>query len=430
MYNLLNPLYYSSNEYRCKNGKCILSSNICDGINDCTDNSDETTDICKHDYICPINSFRCNFGGCIPIELQCDGFQDCLDASDEAPVLCLASDCPKCRDTIKCKPFKLSSIRIDVYCEYDKHKISCYEPIVPGTKVIYTCREYFIPVNRKHEQNYESICQMDGTWSNAILECKPDCGKLSSAIPLIVNGWELIRPFPWHASIYVNINNSYRFWCGATLISEAVFITAAHCLWKLNNNDIKITLGTVMHHHQKLLPLNVTYENDSDDFVKIYTVKRIILHPLYLDKFGNYGSDIALIEINENVEFNEYILPICIDWELDDITSHLTDQNLGYIMGMGITESDIFSDKLRVTSLPVISNKKCLQKQRIDFRKFITFTTFCGGWANGTGVCNGDSGGGFVFLKNSTNQWCLQVNKFDIKVYIFLNSIIVFYLCI
>lgn len=266
---------------------------------------------------------------------------------------------------------------------------------------IFVFRDFFRPDTDKHANNDKSICQQDGTWSRDILKCTPDCGRLNSATPLVVNGWEASESFPWHVSIYVLQGNDYRFWCGATLITEAVVLTAAHCVWGNKMDSIRLVMGTTE-----------TYYNDSDSvysFAKHFTLKNIYMHPLYLDKYGNYGSDIALLEINETVEFTESILPVCIDWDLDDITSHLAHQSLGWVMGMGANEHHDYSDRLRVTSLPVVSNSKCIEKQKPDFRKFVTFTTFCAGWENGTAVCNGDSGGGLVFRTKETNRWCLQV---------------------
>lgn len=76
-------------------------------------------------------------------------------------------------------------------------------------------------------------------------------------------------------------------------------------------------------------------------------------------------------------------MPVCIDWELNDITSHLSENSLGVVMGMGLTENDTFSESLRLTWLPVIPNDKCIEKHKTDFKKYVTFTSFCAGWANG-----------------------------------------------
>jgi len=80
---------------------------LCDGKNDCTDGSDETTDMCR----CPVLADRSSpsvtlpvvcaasniVGGakerCLPAKYKCDGYSDCADGSDEKN--CTASDCQK-----------------------------------------------------------------------------------------------------------------------------------------------------------------------------------------------------------------------------------------------------------------------------------------------------------------------------------------------
>lgn len=199
--------------------------------------------------------------------------------------------------------------------------------------------------------------------------------------------------------MYVLNNGNYTFWCGGSLISEALFITAAHCIFNLTPEVIKMALGK----------LRRPYELVQDELnAMFYDVKRIIKHPLYMDQLGNYASDIALLEITDSVVFNDFRLPVCIDWNLDDITSHLTSSSIGVVMGMGLTETDKFSDVMRKTSLQVVDNEKCIEQQQFDFRKYISFTSFCAGWMNGTSVCNGDSGGGLHFLIKGTGRWCLQ----------------------
>ena len=78
------------------------------------------------------------------------------------------------------------------------------------------------------------------------------------------------------------------------------------------------------------------------------------------------------------------------------------------------------------------SYEKCLAEQEKDFKKYITYTSFCAGFKNGlrffflhfldslefnlmcfmcflgTGVCNGDSGGGLAFYDEKSDRWYLQ----------------------
>lgn len=56
-----------------------LSSQVCDGVVDCRDLSDETS--CSY---CPDNHIHCGAGKvCITMEKRCDGKNDCPDGSDE-----------------------------------------------------------------------------------------------------------------------------------------------------------------------------------------------------------------------------------------------------------------------------------------------------------------------------------------------------------
>ncbi|KAK4881293.1 hypothetical protein RN001_004612 [Aquatica leii] len=382
-------------EFQCSSLECIPQEQLCNGVNDCIDQSDEDSDICEEiKMVCPENTHHCKYGGCIKLESLCNGFRDCLDGSDESDLVCKNLN----NQEIFCPA--LNSERSINKCELKGTGwMSCNDHLPVGTIVYSECKPYYTPTNNR-ENEYRATCQSDGVWSREPLKCEPECGKTDPiATPLIVHGWVEERgKWPWHSTLYKLNNGTWSFWCGGSLISEKIIITAAHCVWSVTSLTLKVALGKYYKEFEK-----------TDDFTQVFDVEKIIYQPLYQDLLGNYGSDIAILVLNATVKFSEFVSPVCVDWTLNDASQHLSNNTLGMVVGMGITENDTYSDVLRATYLPVVDDETCIKSHLRDFKKYVTYTTFCAGWLNGTGVCNGDSGAGLVFPRSSNpTKWVLQ----------------------
>ncbi|XP_058457821.1 transmembrane protease serine 9-like isoform X2 [Malaya genurostris] len=232
--------------------------------------------------------------------------------------------------------------------------------------------------------------------------CDPLFSPIRCGVPKLQPGALPSRPseairgeFPWHAALYQNVDGNFSYSCGGSLVNERFVITAAHCVinpnngYRITSKRLKVLLGG----HEL---------GAEDECVQEMTVQNIYVHDEY--RLGDYRHDIAAVELTERVSFTQRILPVCVDLSEREDSSFF--KLHGKVAGWGYTEYDSVSNWLRMTELPFVNYTTCLASNPPVFSQTIYEGMFCAGYANGTSVCNGDSGGGLVSF--SRDHWVLR----------------------
>ncbi|XP_053667559.1 serine protease 7-like [Anopheles marshallii] len=140
----------------------------------------------------------------------------------------------------------------------------------------------------------------------------------------------------------------------------------------------------------------------ADNRAQNHKAFELIVHPEY--SVNSIRHDVALIVLETDITYTDYIQPVCL-WNRDDDLNAIVG-TWGTVVGFGIDETDEVSDTLREASIPVVNHITCIESNRELFGSQLTSNMFCAGNRDGIGACNGDSGGGLFF--NYSDTWFIR----------------------
>lgn len=109
--------------------------------------------------------------------------------------------------------------------------VSCEQNHKPGTQVQVHCKTGYtineLPVTPNH-----FTCLNDGKWNHPTYRCYAVCGlQTPVGTQYISYGHKAgVSEAPWNVAVYRN----NELICGATIISERIVLSAAHCFCKYN----------------------------------------------------------------------------------------------------------------------------------------------------------------------------------------------------
>nr|XP_018667230.1 testisin-like isoform X2 [Ciona intestinalis] len=222
--------------------------------------------------------------------------------------------------------------------------------------------------------------------------CKPrDCGVVSErATPV-----EDMHDWPWMVQILVSGGHS----CGATLLSSRWIITSNNCVHGVQHASIIIYLG-----HEK----NALNHSLTDSPHRVYrTVNQIISH----DLATRYNNSVALIKLNEAVEINEYVKPICLSGgERPQVGAKCWGTGFGFADENSVEPSNV----LKEVDLPIVDIDVCRRSYTNTAYSVDRNNMMCAGYIQGgKDLCYGDMGGPLMCQReNSCDFYISGITQF------------------
>ncbi|XP_078067874.1 coagulation factor IX-like [Mustelus asterias] len=181
---------------------------------------------------------------------------------------------------------------------------------------------------------------------------------------------------PWQAMLLDDTKK--KGFCGATILNENWVVTAAHCFY----DPVKFQVVVGEH--------NV---NAIEHTERYHEVQKVVMYPKYNANRSRYDHDIALILLKTPIQFNIFVVPICLP-EKHFAEKVLMKEAYGTVSGWGyLADMGSAAVLLQKIDIPYVERSVCKDSSKYS----VTGNMFCAGNSDGSeDACQGDSGGPHV----------------------------------
>lgn len=169
--------------------------------------------------------------------------------------------------------------------------------------------------------------------------------------------------FPYQISLRRYDSHS----CGGSIYNKRWIVTAGHCVDGASPVGMTVVAGST----------RLSTGGDS------YNVEKIIVHPSFNP--WELTSDIAVLKVTEDIQFNEYVQPI-------PLSTQYVGESESVASGWGTTSyPGSIPDRLQFIELITLTNNECAERHASTGIPIVD-TEICTLTKRGEGMCHGDSG--------------------------------------
>lgn len=184
--------------------------------------------------------------------------------------------------------------------------------------------------------------------------------------------------FPWLVRLLVYIKDGEPpSTCGGSIITKWHVVTAAHCVLGKDGlvRKIELVYGAVY---------------TKSKHAKMTQAKSAAVHPRFT--WDGYHDDIAVLRLPEELQYTEYVKPVCLDFDLGELAGKTVT-----VAGWGEPKKEYGPiDRLRYTRLKVVAQDECQRK--LQMYHFNSSSMMCA-YEQDRDACQGDSGSALMLRK-------------------------------